>query len=678
MAEFTDQPFLIRTTKAGGFVRSNASFSDKVGIAPEELAKKSFIDWIAPEDQFLFNDLLEGKIESCTVRHLTKGEDTLELNVRISKKHDDCIVLARFIKKHNRPKYFDDFSREANVKSTLHEIAHIVEEQNPGYKCSILLVEDGHFVKGAGPSLPDAYNNAIDGFAIGPTVGSCGTAIYWNVPVIVCDIQNDPLWVPFAELAKQAGVNSCWSHPFTSKSGNVLGALALYSPKSQTPTFEQLGQLKAITAMTGLAVERGRAEEALQKKHNEALELEDQLRQAAKMEALGVLAGGVAHDFNNVLATILGNVELSLIMLDKIPDNAEKLKIELRLKNVITASHRAGAFSNQMLSYAGRGAVATKKTEIGKLISELDSLVLAALSKKTTLDFELEEKPIFVNGDENQLLQVIMNLVTNAAQAVKNKEGRIVVSSKIEDFNTDTLKKLSPEDDLPAGTYACLTVSDNGTGISESIKDRIFDPFYTTKVTGRGLGLSAVKGIIKMHGGLISLESELNKGTTFTVLLPILENESNSNVINIVDTSDLQNKTNINKRILLADDEEDLLLVLSDSLDYYGYEVVSAMDGQEAVDLFKKSPDSFDCILMDLSMPRLSGQEAAIEINKLNPNVPIVIMSGYNENEFSENFDLSILTKSLQKPIGIKELIEALDSTLSNRDPVKKLLKKAS
>jgi signal transduction histidine kinase/CheY-like chemotaxis protein len=666
MPQYADLPFLIRSTKAGGFARSNVSFSDKVKIAPEDLAKKPFVDWIVPEDQGKLKNLLENKVESCNIRHITKDGETLTLNARISdKQEDDSIILARFVKGQTQPAYSDDFSGEANVKSTLHEIAHIVEEQNPGYKCSILLVEDGHFVKGAGPSLPEDYNNAIDGFAIGPKVGSCGTAIYWNVPVIVCDIPNDPLWIPFAELAKKAGVYACWSHPFTSKSGNVLGALAFYSSEPRTPTIEQFGQLKAAASMTGLAVERGRAEEALRHKHNETLELEDQLRQAAKMEALGVLAGGVAHDFNNVLAMIMANVELSLMLLGNIPEQEVKLKISQKLNDVITASHRASNFCNQMLSYAGRGTVATQKTEINQLIREINSLVTAAISKKTVLEFKLEEKSIFVNGDENQLLQVVMNLVTNAAQALKHKEGRIMVSSETKQMSCDILKKLSPEDELPAGSYVCISVSDNGTGMTDEVKDRIFDPFYTTKSKGRGLGLSAVKGIIKMHGGHISFESERNRGTTFSVLLPILKVESDSPTTNVIEIENYKNKDVRKQRILMADDEANLLSIISESLEYQGFEVATAVDGQEAVDLFSEAPDSFDCVLLDLSMPKLSGKEAAVKINNINSDVPIVLMSGYNVNEVTDNFYESILTRTLRKPVSIKELREVLNETIT-------------
>ena len=208
------------------------------------------------------------------------------------------------------------------IPDTMHEILEgmvlIIEDERPGMKCSVLLLDESgsHVSVGAGPSLPDDYNSAVEGLKIGPGVGSCGTASYWNERVIVEDIQNDVLWRDLKEYAANARVRSCWSHPITSKNGRVLGATALYSPEPRVPTQPELDGLATAARMFGLTIERAHAEETL--KTSEAArikresELENQLHQAAKMEALGVLAGGLAHDFNNVLATVLGNAELAM------------------------------------------------------------------------------------------------------------------------------------------------------------------------------------------------------------------------------------------------------------------------------------------------------------------------------------------------------------------------------
>ena len=335
-------PMFVRSAPAGGFIRADARFCEEVGFSEDELASRPLLDWIDPGDRRVVVAALEVGRGACQVGFRTRDGGALPVHIQVTRHGDDTVALGRLVEVDEAPAEAAVQGEEDTVSDTLMTIAQILEEQTPGYKCSLLLVTDGRFVSGAGPSLPDDYNAAVDGYAIGPFVGSCGTAIYWNVPVIVEDIQADPLW---AELAAGAGVAACWSHPFTSRSGSVLGALALYAPEPRAPTDEQLSRLRAAARMTGLAVERGRAEEALRDQRARELELEEQLRQAAKMEALGVLVGGIAHDFNNVLATILMNAELALEM----TPSTDELQ-EMMLRDIIGASMQAGGFCKQMLA----------------------------------------------------------------------------------------------------------------------------------------------------------------------------------------------------------------------------------------------------------------------------------------------------------------------------------------
>ena len=267
--EKADSPMIVRAMDQGKFVRINDSFKAIVGFGAAELAEKPFLDWIDPRDRTIVQAALENDERLFFARHTTRDGNSVQLRLQLAKHEDGLYVLGRCAKLTTVE---SDAARsaQATVSGTLDAIARIIEEQNPGYKCSILLVADGRFVFGAGPSLPKDYNAAVDGYAVGPTVGSCGTAIFWNTPVIVEDIQADPLWSALAALAKKAGVAACWSHPFVGSSGNVLGALALYSPEPRTPTAEQLSLLKAFARITGLAVERGRAEEEL-KRADEAI-----------------------------------------------------------------------------------------------------------------------------------------------------------------------------------------------------------------------------------------------------------------------------------------------------------------------------------------------------------------------------------------------------------------------
>ena len=636
---------LLRRAASGGFFRANACFLASVGFSEEELAREPFLHWVEPASVDTATATPEGLQPSCTVEHRTRAGEPVSLSIRCVQQDGQTMVLARLPERTEGIEGPDDADDEATVAGTLHTIARIVEAQNPGYRCSILLVADGRFVRGAGPSLPEEYNAAIDGFAIGPTVGSCGTAIYWNVPVIVADIQADPLWVPFAELAKQAGVAACWSHPFTGRTGTVLGALALYSPEPRVPTAEQLSRLEAAARMTGLAVERGRAQESLQRKRKRELELEEQLRQAAKMEALGVLAGGIAHDFNNVLATILANAELSAELL---PANSE---VQEMLADIVEASARAGQFCQRMLDYAGRGSLDCSTFEIGKLMPEISNLVRPALPKKTTLEYALLERPIHVEGDESQLLQVLMNLVTNAAEAIGEGEGRILVSSELVRYDEGDLAALEPLCALPPGEYVRLSVA----GMDSDTAALIFDPFYSTKATGHGLGLSAVKGIVKRHGGVIRIESEVGSGTTISVVLPTVKEPTTGAAV-----ASPQALATGPQCVLVAEDEAPLRAILSRRLKRAGFQVLAAADGQDAVDLFLQHSASIDCVLVDLNMPTLDGEETQRAIHAIRADVPIIVMSGYSEQEVVDRFRDAGIAGCLQKPVPSAVLIETI------------------
>jgi signal transduction histidine kinase len=644
---------IVRSAEAGAFVRVNAAFLEEAGFPEEELVAEPLLHWIEPSDRAALEAALDAGHGSCQVGHRTRSRGTLRLELEVKEGEDGPVVLGRRLEPAEPPEPDVSPAIESTFTATLATIARVVEEQMPGYRCSILLVADGRFVAGAGPSLPDDYNAAIDGYAIGPFVGSCGTAIYWNVPIIAVDIQNDPLWASFAELARNAGVAACWSHPFVSGNGKVLGALALYAPKPESPTPEQLSLLRAAARMTGLAVERGRAEEALREKRRRELELEEQLRQAAKMEALGVLAGGVAHDFNNVLAAILANAELAL---EIGPGNGDVTEM---LRNIVDASKRAGGFCRQMLAYAGQGEVRVSTLDLNTLLPQVSALAQAALSKKVVLQYELPDRPIYVEGDENQLLQVFLNLVTNAAEAIGDERGRIVVGAEVVRREAASPELTSAHASLPPGDCVHLTVSDDGCGMEADTNERIFDPFFTTKFTGRGLGLAAVRGIVAKHQGSIHVDSVVGEGTTFTVVLPISASPGLDEPV-----EEPPPPAVAQRRVLVVDDEAMLRSVLARRLHHHGFEVVEPEDGEQALEVFRADPDSFDCVLLDLSMPKLSGQEVHKALVALRADVPIVLMSGYSEQQVLDRFKGAPPAGVLQKPMAAEELLAAIQEAM--------------
>ncbi len=646
-----DRPMLIRGPEAGSFLRINRMFGEATGLCATDLAAKPFVEWIEPGDRPVVEGLLGSQTpRTVRARHRVRDGGSVPLEISVSPSPEGTRILARCLADEDVFGVYGVEFDEGTVTGTLETIARIVEDQNPGYRCSILLKDADRFARGAGPSLPEAYNAAIDGEAIGPSVGSCGTAIYWNVPVVVEDIQADPLWSALAPLAAEAGVAACWSHPFTDSSGEVLGALALYAPEPAAPTATQLEGLRAAARMTGLAVERGRVEEALREKQKREAELEEQLRQAAKMEAIGVLAGGVAHDFNNLLTTISGNAELALA---RLPEGHPARDM---LDRIVVTSQRAGEFCSQMLTYAGRGVIARRRVELSRILYELSDLAHAALSKKAVLEYSLHSDPIFVEADENQLLQVMLSLITNAAEAIGDEQGRVEVSTQLCEYDAESLLRLAPDLQLPAGRYVRVTVRDTGQGIDSETLTRIFDPFFTTKFAGRGLGLASVTGIVRKHNGAITVDSEVGVGTTFELLLPTVEAPSDASPV--VDR-DAGGK-GAARQILVVDDEDGPRRVFRLMLEDSGFDVVEAVDGEDALRVFGNDPHGIDCVLLDLSMPRLRGDEVLREMRRVREDIPVVLISGFSEQEILDRLNGASNVRTLQKPVTTDVLVAAV------------------
>ncbi|MBT4820721.1 MAG: GAF domain-containing protein, partial [Lentisphaerae bacterium] len=493
----SDFPMIVRAAGAAGFVRVNAPFRTKVGFDDAQLAERPFLDWINPGDRELVRAVLENGKGACRARHITRDEGAFPLNIQVARQGNDLFVLGRCSEAPTRPAPAEESAANATVKTTLDMIARITEEQAPGFKCSILLVADGRFVSGAGPSLPDEYNAAIDGYAVGPTVGSCGTAIFWNVPVIVEDIQADPLWAPFAELAKKAGVAACWSHPFASRGGLVLGALALYSPVPSAPTAEQMSHLRAAARMTGLAVERGRAEEALREKRRRELELEAQLRQAAKMEAVGQLAGGVAHDFNNQLGGIMNYADL---LLAKAKDEELRCYIEA----IVRSCTRGKDLTGQLLAFSRMGKYQVVPVNVHETIGEVASMLGRTGDRRAAIRQLLEANPPTTIGDPTQLQNVVLNLGLNARDAMP-EGGEIVFATDTIALDEDHCNKSAF--DIAPGEYLRIEVRDSGTGMDQGTQTRIFEPFFTTKPIGQGtgMGLASVYGTVVNHRGALAV-----------------------------------------------------------------------------------------------------------------------------------------------------------------------------
>jgi len=374
---------------------------------------------------------------------------------------------------------------------------------------------------------------------------------------------------------------------------------------------------------------------------------EARLREAQKLESLGLLAGGVAHDFNNLLVGVIGNASLAQEMLP--PDHPAA---EL-LDGVIKTGQQAAHLTRQMLAYSGKGKFLVEALNLSALIPEMAGLVRPSISKKIALHLDLEEDLPSVEADRGQLQQVFMNLALNAAEAIGSHEGLITVRTGV-----DRYTRLRPEAAaLATGKYVCLEVRDTGSGMDDATRARIFDPFFSTKFTGRGLGLAAVAGILRGHKGAILVSSAPGQGSCFTVLFPAAaraaEERPAAAGMAAVRGSGV---------VLVVDDEKLVREMVKKALERYGYTVLLADGGLAAIDLLKRHPADVALVVLDLSMPRMSGEEALPELRKIRPEVKVLVSSGYSESETMTMFKGQRVSGFIQKPYtgaGLAEKVKA-------------------
>ncbi|MBN1847818.1 MAG: PAS domain S-box protein [Deltaproteobacteria bacterium] len=429
--------------------------------------------------------------------------------------------------------------------------------------------------------------------------------------------------------------------------GNKIGVLGAVSRKKLSLPERAEDVMKILAARVSAELERKKVE-------REKIRVEAQLQQAQKMEAIGTLAGGIAHDFNNILQSIILNTELAIY---------ERRSIEGtgRMEEVLKASKRAADLVKQILTFSRRGELELKPLHIGIIIEEALRLLRSSLPTTIEIRKKLNSKSDLVMADVTQIHQVIMNLCSNAGHAMKAKGGVLNVTLSPEDIGSETS---SFHPDLHQGPYLKLVVSDTGNGMDPVTLRRIFDPFFTTKERGEGtgLGLSVVYGIVKNLGGAITAESEEGKGTTFSIFFPRLEKEGKKMVEKIGPIPKGK------ERILLIDDEDDLIDVERGVLEKLGYQTVTTSDSMKGLDIFRSQPEGFDLVITDQTMPKIPGSELAKELIRIRPDIPIILCTGHSAM-ISEDQARSLGIRALaMKPFEMREIAETIRKVLDKKN----------
>jgi len=475
----------------------------------------------------------------------------------------------------------------------------------------------------------------------------CGDVVGNNVccfPANVCQFFPRDQVLQDLRAESYVGV-TLWSHTH-----EPIGLIAVISrrPLANRLLAENIMNLVGVRA----AGEMERMD-ALEVQKN----LERQILDTQKLESLGVLAGGIAHDFNNIMAVIIGNCSLVKLRPEFAADNIQQIE---------KAAERAAELCRQMLTYAGKSDSVKALINIEPLVSETVKMLKTTLPQNALIKFDSSANLPNISGDASQIRQIVMNLIINAAESIGEEQGEVCVSLAETAIKTGLSDKDLLGKAIPAGKYLCLEVTDNGCGMDDEIKRRIFEPFYSTKFAGRGLGMSAVLGIVSAHKGALQLSSQEGQGTTFKVFLPVLTGDSH------VDKSPQQVASvpwQGSGTILLAEDEVQVRTIAKIMLEELGFIVIEACNGAEAIERHQENASDITLVLTDIGMPLMDGYELFRELKKLNPDLPIIISSGFGDADVISHIARENLAGIVSKPYNFAQLREILKSVVETTKP---------
>ena len=384
---------------------------------------------------------------------------------------------------------------------------------------------------------------------------------------------------------------------------------------------------------------------------SEQKSIEAQLRQAQKMESIGTLAGGIAHDFNNILSPIMGYAELALYDL---PENSP---LQNNIKEIIQGTKRARDLVKQILAFSRQSGQELKPLKVQLVIKEVLKLIRSSIPTTIEIKQDISTKCGYILADPTQIHQIAMNLMTNAYHAMEDEGGKLEVTLKEVELGVDDLTDQS----MTPGAYVCLTVADTGHGMDQSVISRIFEPYFTTKESGKGtgLGLAVVHGIVKSYKGDIRVYSEPGKGTAFHVYLPVIKSQVGAEKIDaavIIQTG--------TERILLVDDEEPIVRLEKQMLERFGYQVAARTSSIEALEAFRAAPDKFDLVITDMTMPNMTGVQLSQKLLEIRPDIPIIICTGFSTKIDDEKAKEFGIRGFVMKPVVMSELAKKIREVL--------------
>ena len=624
----------------------NQAACDRLGYSHEELLRLTLQEIEAPELRCGFTERLanvrkHGSALYESMQLTSSGEAVpIEVSSRVIEYHEGPAVLSIVrdisgrkrieLREKTRLKILEEMATGSNLEELLIYIVRFVEQESPGALCSVLLADDSgtRLNHGAAPSLPEFYNQAVNGLRIKKGMGSCGSAAFLKKRVIVEDIETHPFWKGF-QPARDAGLRACWSEPVLSVSGELLGTFAIYYRSCRSPREEELALIESAAHMASIAIGRVRSDES-------RLHLEEQMRQMQKIEAIGLLAGGLAHDFNNLLTPIFVYADMVKRSFSSEDPNGKKMD------GILLSAHKAAELTKKLLSFGRKQMLTMNVLELNEVVVSLLDLMQRTIRTNITIKTNLTPLGAPVFADRCQVEQILVNFAVNARDAITGNGSIVIETGNV--ILDEEFTKLHPG--MKPGPHVLLSFSDDGCGMNEKVLSRIFEPFYTTKPTGQGtgLGLATAYGIVKQHNGYIRAESQAGKGTTFLVYLPkpageVKPDRAEQRVIRMA-------PVNANgATILIVDDNETIREMAVDLLQSSGYRVLVAETPLEAQQMANSPGVSIDLLVTDVVMPEMSGPDLYERLAGRYPALPVLYISGYT-------FDVKVHKRSQQKGVG--------------------------